>query len=393
MERHLPRSALSRTILNFTPSWYSVTMGTGFMSILLHTSPHKFHGEAVIGTVLYFANILLFFLFTVTTVARYAKFPWAFSRMIKHSSQSLFLGTIPMGLATIVNATVLIAVPKYGTWAAYFCWGLWWLDVLLTVLCVLGIPTVMFQVHTLSLDAMTAAWLLPIVPAIVCAASGDLVASVLPELQALLTLCVSYVLWGIGMLLSLLIMALYFHRLAVHHLPNSEVIVSAFLPLGPCGQGAFGVVQLGKVASEIFNGEHFARNSDSGTIVFVISVLSGLLIWGLGLWWLFHGIASVSVRMLQARLRFNMGFWGFIFPLGVFIAATIALGESMRSAFLSYLSVIFLVCLAILFIFVASYTIIRGLTGDLLVAPCMSDLSWLSYGENGKEANDTKSRS
>ena len=43
---------------------------------------------------------------------------------------------------------------------------------------------------------------------------------------------VSYILWGIGMALSLIIMAMYFHRLTVHSLPDSEAIVSAFLPLG-----------------------------------------------------------------------------------------------------------------------------------------------------------------
>ena len=36
--------------------------------------------------------------------------------------------------------------------------------------------------------------------------------------------------------LSFVVMALYFHRLAVFSLPNAEVIVSAFLPLGPLGQ-------------------------------------------------------------------------------------------------------------------------------------------------------------
>ena len=36
--------------------------------------------------------------------------------------------------------------------------------------------------------------------------------------------------------LSFAVMALYFHRLAVFSLPNAEVIVSAFLPLGPLGQ-------------------------------------------------------------------------------------------------------------------------------------------------------------
>lgn len=41
-----------------------------------------------------------------------------------------------------------------------------------------------------------------------------------------------YIMNGMGILLSLLVLAMYFHRLTVHHLPAREVIVSCFLPLG-----------------------------------------------------------------------------------------------------------------------------------------------------------------
>ena len=373
-DRSMPRSTLLRGILQFTPSWFSVTMGTGILSILFHTSPHKFHGEAIIGTILYLLNIVLFIAFSILSLARYTIFPWAFGRMLCHSSQSLFLGTVPMGLSTIVNATVIIAVPKFGQWAIHLSWALWWVDVLLTILSVFAVPLLMFQVHTLTLDTMTGAWLLPIVPAVVCAASGGLVAGVLSTGRAQITLLISYVLWGLGMSLSLLVMTLYFHRLAVHNLPNSEVIVSAFLPLGPCGQGVFGILQMAKVGRYIFVETAFAGLGNSGDVIFVVSTIFGLMIWGLGLWWLVHGMACVGIRMLSTRLQFNMGFWGFIFPLGVFTAGTISLGEALPSAFFSYLSVAFLVLLALLYVIVAFFTALGACNRTLLVAPCMSDL-------------------
>ena len=36
--------------------------------------------------------------------------------MIRHPAQSLFLGTFPMGLATIVNMIVFVCVPAWGPW-------------------------------------------------------------------------------------------------------------------------------------------------------------------------------------------------------------------------------------------------------------------------------------
>lgn len=363
--------------MNFTPSWFSVCMGTGVLSTLLHTSPHKFSGEPIIGTILYFVNIAIFVTFILVTVLRYILYPWVLWRMLRHPAQSLFLGTIPMALSTIVNSTVVVVVPKYGTWAADLCWALWWIDVAITVLTVFGVPLLMFQVHDLTLDKMSAAWLLPVVPAVVCAASGGMVASVLSVHNAQITLFLSYILWGIGMGLSLLIMALYFHRLAVHKLPNAEVIVSAFLALGPCGQGVFGLLQMAKVGKRVFADTDLAGIHNSGDIVLVMSLIVGLTLWGLGLWWLVHGIACVTIRMLAERLRFNMGFWGFVFPLGVFITGTIALGEQLSSAFFSYLSVVMLGLLVILYIIIAVRTGVGAFNQTLLTAPCTSDIKEL----------------
>ena len=68
--------------------------------------------------------------------------------------------------------------------------------------------------HEVKLSTMTAAWLLPIVSTIVAAASGGIVANVLPNPQyALWTLTVSYILWGTGVPLAIFTLVLYFQRL------------------------------------------------------------------------------------------------------------------------------------------------------------------------------------
>lgn len=91
------------------------------------------------------------------------------------------------------------------------------------------------------LSSMTAVWLLPIVSCVVAAASGAIVADVLADPQhALWTIIVSYVLWGIGIPMALMVMVIYFQRLTLHKLPPKAMIVSVFLPLGPLGQGGFG---------------------------------------------------------------------------------------------------------------------------------------------------------
>lgn len=94
---------------------------------------------------------------------------------------------------------------------------------------------------------MTGVWLLPIVSCVVASSTGAIVADVLPdEHHALWTIIVSYILWGIGVPLAMLVTGIYFQRLTLHKLPPKAFIVSMFLPLGPMGQGGFGYVSVGR---------------------------------------------------------------------------------------------------------------------------------------------------
>lgn len=327
-------------------------------------------GQREIAAAFYVLNILLFVTFTVLSVLRYTMYPWVLNRMIRTPTICMFCGTLPMGLATIIDATVLIAAPASGPWLAELVLVLWWFDVLLSVLSCFGIPFVMFHVHELTLDTMTAVWLLPIVPCVVAAASGGLVATLLGPSCAIIVVAVSYMLWGIGMGLSFVVLALYFHRLAVHNLPNSEVIVSAFLPLGPLGKGAAGLLQLAVVGHHVYPSLNFADTQLASTIVQVVSVVVGLMLWGLGLWWLMHGVFSLCARCFFGGLEFSLAFWGLIFPFGVYTAATIGLASVMPSVFLSWLADVFIFFLLLLWCAVSVGTVRNAMNRTLFVAPC-----------------------
>lgn len=187
---------------------------------------------------------------------------------------------------------------------------------------------------------MTAAWLLPIVATIVAAASGGVVADILPNPQhALWTVLVSYILWGTGVPLAMAVLVIYFQRLTICKLPPREVIVSVFLPLGPLGQGGFAIMQLGKVSLEIFPKTHTlgAANGQAGEILYVLGWLTALIMWGFAVVWLFFAIASISS---SSKFPFNIGWWGFTFPLGVFTISTTTIGKELPSMFFNVLGTV-----------------------------------------------------
>ena len=183
---------------------------------------------------------------------------------------------------------------------------------------------------------MTAAWLLPMVSTIVAAASGSIVANVLPNPQhQLWTVLVSYVLWGTGVSIAMTTLAIYFQRLAVHKLPPREVIVSVFLPLGPLGQGGFGIMQLGKVAMDIFP-KTGTLIPGAGEILYVFGFIVAIIMWGFGLVWFFLALASISI----SKFPFNMSWWGFTFPIGVYAVSTTTIGKELPSELFNILGTV-----------------------------------------------------
>ena len=215
---------------------------------------------------------------------------------------------------------------------------------------------------------MTAAWLLPIVATIVAAASGGIVASVLPAQRALITIITSYILWGCGVPLAMFTMVIYFQRLTVYKLPPSEVIVSVFLPLGPLGQGAFGIMTLGQQALRISKQTPFIPEASmSGEIFYAMGVLAALVMWGFGLVWLFFALASIT----RNKFPFNLGWWGFTFPLGVFATATTTLAKELPSGFFKVLGTIFSSVVVLLWMIVSVGTAHQAFRGHLIFAPCI----------------------
>lgn len=372
-----------RVVLNFTPSWFAATMGTGISSILLHNLPYNGDWLYWLSVVVFALNVVLFVLFLAISILRYTMFRGLFMAMIRHPVQSLFVGTFPMGLATIVNMIVFVCVPAWGPWATTLAWTLWWIDVVISVATCMWLPFVIMHIHESELSKLTAAWLLPIVATIVAAASGGIVAEVLPNPQhAVWTVITSYVLWGTGFPLAMVVLVMYFHRLTIHRLPPREVIVSVFLPLGPLGQGSFGLMQLSKVCAKVFpNTANFGP--ESGRVIYSFSIVVALVIWGYGLVWLFFALASIS----RSKFPFNMGWWGFTFPLGVFAVSTTTLAKEIPSLFFKVLGTIFSVVVVLLWLLVALATLREAVAGKIFFAPCVAQ-----YEQQVEQARKQKQR-
>lgn len=363
--KHIPRpfahhSHPADIIRHFTPNWFTVTMGTGVLALALNqipAAPMPVHEAAVL---LWLVNMLLFALCTLLYAARWLFYPREAVLIFKHPVMPMFLGAIPMGLATIVNGWVVFA-GQTGLALA-----LWQVDAVLALAVGLVVPYTMFTRQTHSIESMTAVWLLPIVACEVTAASAGLLIPYLPAPEALRLLVAGYVFWSFSVPLALGVLVILFLRLVLHKLPRRDMAVSSWLALGPLGTGALGLLVLGRDAQTVFAA---AGLPDAAMAAHGLGLIGGLVLWAYGAWWLLMAVA-ITLSYLRQGLPFNMGWWGFTFPLGVFTLATYALAPQTGLAIFTSLGVVLTMGLAAFWAIVMVRTCIGGYHGSLFLSPC-----------------------
>jgi C4-dicarboxylate transporter/malic acid transport protein len=359
-------------IRQFTPNWFAVTMGTGILALVL---PQVSGAGALlhdIGEGLWLFNIFLFVVFSLLYAARWILFWNEAKKIFSHSIVSMFIGTIPMGLATIINGFIYFGLPRWGSDITFVVQWLWIIDVIFSLGCAVLIPYFMFTRQEHEIDKMTAVWLLPIVAAEVAAVSG---AQLVPHLYNTQTqywiLIASYILWAYSVPIAFGILTILFLRMALHRLPPNSMAASSWLSIGPIGTGALGMLLLGADAPAIFASQGMVG---IGKIAEGFGLIVGTLLWGAGMWWLLLAML-ITIRYFRTGVPFNLGWWGYIFPLGVYAVATLKLGVLLKITAFSIFGTGLVVILAGMWFFVMLLTIYEGWRGRLFFSPCIANVN------------------
>jgi tellurite resistance protein TehA-like permease len=74
------------------------------------------------------------------------------------------------------------------------------------------------------------------------------------------------------------------------------------------------IILLGKLAQRLFPATHsLSKVANAGDVFYVVGFLTGLILWGFAIVWF---IVAVGMIATSGGFPFNMGWWGFIFPVG-----------------------------------------------------------------------------
>lgn len=376
----LPRKR--EAVRQFTPSWFTVTMGTGSVAITLGTFPYAFTGQQAIAWAIWWLTALLFVFFCIMLLGRALLFSSTLPHLFRHPNQSLFLGAVPMSVSTLTNGLVLFWIPRFGAAAGVAAHAMFWVNLPGVLGCILLVPLFMFTRHEHGLHTMSALWLLPVVPACVAANTAGVLASKMADSgHALVVFYLGVCLLGVGFMLSHQICTIYYSRLTFHSLPARELIISSFLPVGPMAMTAWALLNLGTaggVQLEAYYSKHFDPTIDVQWLHDVAVPMAaaaaaglGLFLWGYATWWLLLALASVGT-CLRKGIPFNLGWWGAIFPMGVYTGATTQLGHAAHSNTFLVFGAIATCAHVVMWLVVIVLTAVNAWSGRLFHAPCLS---------------------
>jgi len=361
------RQGFGERVRQFTPNWFAMTMGNGIVFLVLAGLPWHFAGQTTIARTLWCLDIVLYVAFAAMLAARWVFHPETMRPMLHHPLQSMFLGAVPMGLAPIVNGLVIFCLPHWGDGVAQLAYRLWCIDAVVACAVAIGVPYMMFTEQSHAFERITAVLLLPIVAPEVAAASAAVLAPHMNPSTARLLIGAGYVLWAISVPLAFSVLTVVFFRLVIHKLPHRDLGPSSWLTLGPIGTGALGLLSLGQAAPGAFAGTPLAAVAEMAR---TFGLLGAVLLWGAGVWWLATAMLF-TLRYRREGLPFNLGWWGFTFPLGVYTVATFGLYRTTGFNAFGAIGALLAALLGALWVLVLSRTLRELAKGKLFHAPCL----------------------
>jgi tellurite resistance protein TehA-like permease len=282
---------------------------------------------------------------------------------IRDPMMGQFYGAPPMALMTVGAGALLAGHSIIGTQAATdIDWVLWTAGTIGGLLTAVTIPYLLFTHYPVRPDGAFGGWLMPVVPPMVSAATGALL---IPNIaagagrQTLLYGC--YALFGMSLVASLIIITMIWSRLAHFGSSGTVRVPTLWIVLGPLGQSITAAGLLGSQA-------HLAVSGPLASSLRTFSVLYGVPVWGFAMLWIALA-ASLTVRTIRHGLPFALTWWSLTLPIGTFVTGTTALAAYTALPAFQWAAVLSFGCLLAAVLLVASRTVNRSVTGELLAVP------------------------
>lgn len=343
-----PPLKLSDVVRNFAPGWFASVMGSGVLSLTTLTLAVRWPTLETPAWALHYCTLLLFAALAIPWTSRWILYPQAALATLRHPVQASFYPTF--SIAMLVIAAQFLAFGEQIDLALSF----WWPGAALTFVLGLAVLYAMFAGEHLGLEHVTPANFIPAVGLVVVPIAGGPLTGHLAGGARDLALLVSIVALGAGTLMYLALLSLTLQRKYLAKPAFGMLAPTVWIHLAPIGVIPVSLLNLA---------EQLPFPLPTGIVL-----LPGLLLWGFGVWWVAMAALLTGAAHARGVLPFALSWWGFIFPLGAFVAASLRLGRASGLAGVEWIGVGCWLLLLVLWLLTLTGTI-RGVLSGALFRP------------------------
>lgn len=339
-----------------TWGWFTISMSTGGLSILLYNQPHQFTGLKTIGKVFYIMNLVIFLFICSCLTLRFTANRSALRESFQSPTESYFIGTFMLAIATILMGASDYGSPSCGPWLQVALRVLFWIYLAVSFIAAIGLNICHFHFRMGMKEKMAIVRVLPYFPTML----GGTVASVLaqhqPPKHAITMTIAGITMQGLGFLVSLFVYSEYVYNLSRDGLPDPAIRPEMFIAVGPLSFTAIAFIGAASVAQQLFPAHYIeaAKTVNTADVAMVLAAFSSIFMWLLAFF--FFSLAIMSLLAIYRSLHFSLVWWSCIFPNTGFIIATIRIGTVLHSPGILWVSS------AMTIVLVAAWFIVGGLT-------------------------------
>jgi tellurite resistance protein TehA-like permease len=297
------------------PAYFALVMATGIVSIAAHLL-----AVPLVPRALFALNLVFYPLLWTLTFARIVRYRARFVADLSHHARAVGFFTIVAATCVLGSQFLVIGhMPSVAFW-------LWVFGIFLYVALIYSIFALLMvkESKPLLADGLNGGWLVSVVAAQSVAVLGAQLAPSLAHADRVLFFCLT--MWLGGGMLYFWIMSLIFYRYMFFTLAPSDLAPPYWINMGAAA------------ISTLAGASLVSASARSPVLLELLPFVRGMtmLWWATATWWIPMLLVLGVWRHVYRRfpLRYDPLYWGAVFPLGMYTAATVRLAGAIDAPYL-----------------------------------------------------------
>lgn len=293
---------------SFAPGWFAAVMGSGVLAMTTASLAVRWPLLALPALLLHWFNSLLFVLLALPWLSQWLRFRSQAMQMLAHPVQGNFYPTFSIALLVLAAQWLVF------TDCVAVALVLWWLGALLHLLFSFAVLFLVFRGEQVGMEHVTPASFIPAVGLVVMPLAGGPLLAHMDGLLREWALLLNILGLGAGSMMYLALLGLVFQRKYLHRPAQGLLAPTVWIHLAPLGVIPVSLLNLAEVLAM--------------PAVRELALLVLLVFWGFAMWWLVMAVLLTVAAHAAGQLPFALSWWGFTFPLGALVAASLRVHQS-----------------------------------------------------------------